>query len=341
MRSSTAGAPALSSTRIAELRTAIRRIAERCLFGDSLGSRDAELAAALEIAVAYINRPLGRRLDWDLPGFAYRRAKRARARADAIVFDEITRRRTLDDPGDDVLGWLISEQDEGSGLTDQEVRDQVVSLVAAGYDTTASAIGWACVELATDPRHRKAIRAELTAAGVGAGRAPNLEQLRMLTYTSAFLQEVLRVHPPAIWSGRTAVDDFEVHGHRVGGGSRVAYSPHVTHHDPADFRDPDEFRPERWIDGDPAADHPRPSAYVPFGGGKRRCLGFAFALQELTVMTALVAQRVNLTLAVDERPRHAGTMSNAPVGGVPVRATPAPAAPSTARGQTSSVTPTA
>ena len=299
-----------------ELRLAIRRIVLRCLFGDALRDRDDELSGHLEIALAYVNRPPTQRFDWNFPGLPYRKAMKARAAVDEIVFDEIRRRRALDDRGDDIISWLIADQEAGDGLSDQEVRDQIVSLVAAGYDTTASAMGWAVAELAGHPQRVEQIRAEMLE--LGADRSLTIEQAAGLRYTNAFIQEVLRLHPPAIWSGRRVVDDFEIHGQTVPGGSMVLFSPYVTHHDPRSFPDPAEFRPERWIDGHPDRNDPHPASYIPFGGGNRRCIGFAFATQELIAMTALLAHRTDLELIDGGPRRHVGTMSSAPDGGTRV-----------------------
>ena len=322
----------------ADLRLAIRRIVLRCLFGETLGDREEELSAHLEISLAYVNRPPTQRFDWNLPGMPYRAAMLARRAVDAIVFDEITRRRSLDDRGDDIISWLIAEQEGGDGLDDQEVRDQIVSLIAAGYDTTASAMGWAIAELAISSSRAEAIRAEVRTVSEGTdgsdkvraavreevreevseGGFLTIERISGLTYTAAFVQEVLRLHPPAIWSGRRVVDDFQLHERTIPGGSMVLFSPHVTHHDPRQFPEPEQFRPERWIEGHPDQDHPHPFAYIPFGGGPRRCLGFAFATQELIAMTAIVAHRVDFEPGFATPLRHVGTMSSAPHGGAPI-----------------------
>ena len=301
----------------AQLRLAIRRIVLRCLFGDALRERDEELSRHLEVALAYVNRPPTQRFDWNLPGMPYRKAMKARAAVDQIVFDEIKRRRALDDRGDDIISWLIADQETGDGLSDQEVRDQIVSLIAAGYDTTASAMGWAVAELARHPERVDKIRAEMLDAG--AGRSLTIEQTTQLTYTNAFIEEVLRLHPPAIWSGRRVVNDFEIDNRTIPGGSMILFSPHVTHHDPRSFPDPADFRPGRWIDGHADQNHPHPYSYIPFGGGNRRCLGFAFATQELVAMTALLANRTDLELVNDGPQRHVGTMSSAPEGGTQIQ----------------------
>lgn len=307
----------------ASFREVIRRVVVRTLFGDPFAAREDDLVPPLERALAYVNRPPNRRLDLDLPGTAYRRALRARRRVDDLVFAEIARRRTEDDDADDILGWLIEAHDPGTAtgdpLSDQEVRDQVVSLIAAGYDTTSSAMAWSVLELARHPEHVATIRDEVVAAG--GARTLDGESMAALPFTRAFVDEVLRRHPPAMMSGRRVVHDTELHGYAVPAGTDLLYSPYVVHHLADQYRDPFTFRPTRWLDGHPDRDAPHPYAYVPFGGGARRCLGFAFATMELVLFTALTAARVDLRDAGPADPRPTGAVSMAPAGGVPVTVT--------------------
>jgi cytochrome P450 len=301
----------------ASLRLAVRRIVLRCLFGDAFGDREQTFIDLLEVPRAYANRTPLQRFDNERLFPPYRRAMRARRAMDAMVFDEIARRRAAGTPGDDVLGWLIGAQDdEGPGLSDQEVRDQVISLIAAAYDTTSSALGWIAMRLADDEALRSSVRAEV--AAVTGGAALTIEHLPSLKLTAGVVNEVMRIQPPAIVSVRHVVAPFELHGHTVPGGGLLMYSSYVTQMDPDHFPDPDTFKPTRWIEGH--ADHRphHPYAYVPFGGGGRRCLGFAFALQEMTVMAALMAMK-DFEPAYAVPPTPAGIASMAPRGGVPVR----------------------
>ncbi|MBX3315132.1 MAG: cytochrome P450 [Actinobacteria bacterium] len=308
----------------AAFRQVIRRIVVRCLFGDRFATNDA-IVAPLETALGYVNRSPVRRFDHDLPGTAYRRAIRARAAVDELVFAEVEARRRGADETDDVLAWLVAAEDDGAGptsdaLTDQEVRDQVVSLIAAGYDTTSSAMGWSLYRLARHPQHAGAIREEVASAG-GADSL-DADDLAALPFTGAFVQEVLRHHSPAVMSGRHNVAPFEIHGCTVPAGTSILYSPWLTQHLPDQFRDPFEFRPGRWIPDHPDADAPHPYAHVPFGGGSRRCLGFAFATMELVLMTALAASRHELSWPSSTPPRPGGAVSMAPVGGLPLAVGP-------------------
>jgi cytochrome P450 len=291
----------------AELRTVIRRIAVRSLFGDSLRARADEFGDALAAAIAFINRPLTTQIKLDLPGTPWRRAKRAREHADVIINDEIARRRSLiasgERAGDDVLGQLLTATDDegGPALDDVEIRDQVVSLIAAGYDTTSATAAWAIHELSVDPARWDRAASEVRAT----------EGFDDLAHLDAVINETLRLWPPGVVSARKAVDAFEFGGHTIPAGSLVLYSPYVTQRMPDLWPDPDRFLPDRW------QREPLPYTFVPFGGGYRRCIGFAFALQELRVLLAEVLRRVDLRHEPGPV-RPTGTAALHPKDGVPV-----------------------
>ncbi len=294
------------------LRRAIRRIAVRSLFGDSLGSRSDELGDSLGAAIAFVNRPVGLQVKVDAPWTAWHRAKAARDRADGIVNAEVARRRTAG-PGDgDLLDTLLAATDgEGLELSDTEVRDQVVSLIAAGYDTTSAAAGWAVHELLTNDGEWD--RAADEVARVVGDDALTVEHLQSLSHLDHVVNETLRLWPPGFVSARKAVDDFEFAGHHVPGGTMILYSPYVTHRLTELWPDPDRFVPDRW-----AGAEPDPYQFVPFGGGYRRCLGFAFATQELKVLLVQLLRRATLT-ALRPTARPTGWAALHPKGGVPVR----------------------
>jgi cytochrome P450 len=277
----------------AELRASVRRIVVRALFGDRLQARADELGDHLQLALDYVNRPPVLRFDHELPGTAYRRAMAARRRADEIVFAEIAARRARLDGGGDVLAALLDAQDEGvDPLTDQEVRDQVISLIAAGYDTTSAGVAWAVHATYSRPDVLAAARAEV--AEVAGDDRLTADHLASMPYLGAVVSESLRLWPPGPLSGRRAVDDFELAGHRIAGGSLVIYSPYLTHRLPELWPEPERFLPERWIAGSPAHREPVPYSFVPFGGGYRRCIGFALATMETTAMLAELVRRVDL-----------------------------------------------
>jgi cytochrome P450 len=258
-----------------------------------------------------------RRLDVDLRWNGFGRARAAARAVDELILAEIARRRAagvdaVADP--DTLSALLAATDEVDGheapLDDAEVCDQIRSLVAAGYDTTSSAVAWLVHALGAHPAVLDALRTQVRDT-VG-DRAPTIDDLRAMPLVDGVVRETLRLWPPGTISGRRAIDDFEVLGHRVPGGSMVLYSPYITHRMPEVWGDPERFRPERWADGEP-----EPFSFVPFGGGYRKCIGFALATLELQLLAVRLAQRVRWTL---DRPdtRGAGLATYAPKGGVPI-----------------------
>ena len=320
----------------ADLRARTRRVVVRALFGPRLEARADELGAELQVAIDYVNRPPALRFDHELPGTAYRRAMAARRRADAIVFEEIAHRRAAaaggagERDGGDVLSALLAAQDEPGdqggagdagpgGLTDQEVRDQVVSLIAAGYDTTSAAIGWSVRALYSHPAALARVRDELDRVVGDDPITPG--HLAALPYLDGVVSESLRLWPPGPMSARRAVGPFAYAGHEVPGGRFVVYSAYVTHRLPELWPDPERFDPERWVPGAPSHREPEPYSFVPFGGGPRRCIGFGMATLEIKVALAQLARRVDLEpLGGPPAPTGLATMS--PRGGVPCRVAP-------------------
>jgi cytochrome P450 len=257
---------------------------------------------------------LNQQFKLNVPGTAWHRCKSARAKTDAIVDAEIIRRRATTDPstGDDILAMLLSTVDEDGapGLTAEEIRDQVVSLIAAGYHTTSGALGWAVRALLHEPGVRDKARAEVDEV-IGNG-APTADALQSMRYLDGVVHESLRLWPPGFISGRKCHDNVDFARHTIAAGSMVMYSPWVTHRLPDLWPEPEAFKPERW------ERDPLPYSFVPFGGGYRRCIGFAFATLELKVTLARLLQRVELELLdADDRP--VGTAGLRPRSGVPVR----------------------
>ena len=231
-----------------------------------------------------------------------------------MISAEVERRRAhgIDaDEHPDVLSALLVGADDEK-LTDAEVLDQVRSLIAAGYDTTSAAAAWVVHALGRNPEALAAVRAEVEA--VIGDRPPTLDDLRQLPTVDGVVREVLRLWPPGFVAGRGSIADCEIAGHVVPGGSTVLYSAYVTGRDPELWPDPDRFDPGRWAPGQP---DPPPYAFVPFGGGARRCIGFALATLELQVLVTRLAQRARWRL---ERPdaKPTGIASAVPKGGVPI-----------------------
>ncbi|MBV8161136.1 MAG: cytochrome P450 [Acidimicrobiia bacterium] len=302
---------------LVELRAVVRRIVVRALVGQRLGHLADELGARLEPALRYVRRTPLTRVDVDLHWNGYGRAKAAARAVDDLILAEVARRRAegvdaLANP--DTLSALLvaAEETEGSEtpLDDRELCDQVRSLIAAGYDTTSSAAAWLVHALGSNPDALSALRRQVLDT-IGE-RPPTVDDLRAMPLVDGVVRETLRLWPPGYISGRRAIEDFEVLGHRVPGGSMVVYSPYITQRLPEIWGDPERFRPERWAGGEPV-----PFSFVPFGGGARKCIGFALATLELQVLAVRLAQRVQWRLDRPTR-RATGVANFAPADGVPI-----------------------
>lgn len=196
----------------------------------------------------------------------------------------------------DLLAMLLEARDEaGRPLSDDDIRNELITMVLAGHETTASALTWAWYLLARHPHAAQRMHAELDE--VLGGRAPGVEDVPCLPYTSAVFNEALRLYPPASAFGRRPLVDVVLGGYRIAKGTSVFVSPYVTHRNPRYFPDPDAFVPERWLAGDP----PPRFAFFPFGGGSKMCIGEPFARTEGVLVLATLARRFALEL-IDERP---------------------------------------
>ena len=225
---------------------------------------------------------------------------RAANRLDEIIYRIIAERRAQRSAGadrPDLLSMLLAAQDEdGSTMTDKQLRDECMTLFLAGHETTALALSWAWYLLAQDPRAEAALHAELDEA-LG-GRRPTMEDLPKLRFAEAVIYESMRLYPPAYVMGREATADVrlgEPGSYRLPQGMLVLFSQFVMHRDARYFDAPDEFRPARWLDGLQKR-LPR-YAYFPFGGGPRLCIGNQFAMMEAVLLLATIAQRYRLRLA--------------------------------------------
>jgi cytochrome P450 len=238
-------------------------------------------------------------------------ARRAVRNLTQIIDRIIQERREAKEDSGDLLSLLIHAQDEdGSRMTTQQLRDEALTLFLAGHETTASTLSWAWLLLAQNPQAEEKLHAELDA--VLAGRAPTLDDLGQLSYTNHVISESLRLYPPAWAQARLAIEDHELGGYPLRKGMGVAAVTWIVHRDPRWYHDPEQFLPERW-EGDLLKKIPR-CAYFPFGYGPRQCIGNSFALMEAALVLATVAQRYRFTVLPDHavvplasitlRPRH-------------------------------------
>jgi cytochrome P450 len=285
---------------VPEMMRLVLDIAGATLFGSDVGA-DADTIGQAERAIFAIvrhkmNNPLTAPL-W-VPTRRNRAYRRAKALLYGVVQRVIESRRRSGPAANDLLDLLLAARDEesGTGMSDQQLKDEVLTLLFAGHDTTASGLSWAWHLLARHTDVQEALHDE--AAAHLAGRTPTAEDLPHLPLATAVFEEALRLYPPAPGLARRAVEPDEIQGHPVPAKAILMPSQWVIHRHPAYWDEPDQFRPERFLPGR-ADDRPK-FAYFPFGGGPRVCIGNTFALIEGALVLAALAQRFHV-LPADDR----------------------------------------
>jgi cytochrome P450 len=248
------------------------------------------LDAALEEVAIRFRRPF--RIPDAIPTPGNLRYRRAVKGLDAVVSRIIHDHRAHGGRGDLLDLLMQARDDDGNAMTDEQLRDEAITLMLAGHETTALALSWTFYLLSRHPDAERRLGEELD--DVLAGRAPQVADLPRLRYAEMVVNEGLRLYPPAYAFGREALADCEIGGYPVPAGATIFVSPWVMHRDARWFDRPEEFVPERW-DGDAARTLPR-FAYFPFGGGPRICIGNRFALMEATLLLAAIARRFRLRL---------------------------------------------
>lgn len=275
---------ALFGHQFGELARRMQKVVTTGLRGAEVGTRLLMVAAppvwGLRACIGAIRRspllpPRLRRLQWVM------------RTVDETVWDVIYERQAHPTESDDLLNLLLNASDEAGKLPLKRVRDEVTTFMLAGHETTANAMAWMWYLLALNTGARDRMLDEVDT--VLQGRRPTIDDLASLPWTTACLQEAMRFYPPAWIIPRTATCDDEIDGHRIPKGSTVIIPIHAIHHDERFWPDPEVYDPERFMGDTPKARHR--SAYLPFGGGRRVCIGTSFALMETTLMTAMMSQR--------------------------------------------------
>jgi cytochrome P450 len=293
-------------------------IVGRALFSRVLDADADDVGQALTAALAIVNERAIRFLPSPIwwPSATNRRLRRAIAVLDRVVYDIIeTRRRAATQPRD-LLAMLLLARDEetGAGMTDRQLRDEVMTFLLAGHETTAVALTWTWYLLDRHPAVAERLRAEVAAA-LGT-RTPTVDDLPRLGYARMVVEEAMRLYPPVWGFMRQAIEEDRVGGFTIPKRSVVTISPYVTHRHPSYWEDPERFDPERFT-SERIRGRPR-FAYLPFSGGPRLCIGNEFALMEAQLVLAMTVQRYRLRLVPGVRVDAESRLTLRPRGGLPM-----------------------
>ncbi|GAA1989412.1 cytochrome P450 [Kitasatospora viridis] len=299
-----------------ELRSLIRRNTIETLYGSRLAAQNDAIGARLQTALDATDLPLGLQLFLTgIPNPITARAKRARRWVAERVQGEIDHRRRHAVEGRDGLTALLEPAAEGTcPLDDSEIQDQVISLMVAGYETTSAAMAWVVHSALSTPGVWERARVEVR--DVLGTDENSVDALDKLDYVDGVVQEALRLHPPVVVLPRVTAGELEFEGVRLAPGARLAISPYVTHRMAGVWPEPDRFLPERWQPDHPLHRPATPSTYLPFGGGRHRCIGAPFATAELKTVLVELLRRTELTPAGEVTP--VSIMAMRPRRGVPV-----------------------
>jgi len=279
-----------------------------------------EHASAVGAAVSLLMHRVNARMSTPLSFLLAPASRDAGVRGAITTLDDVIlriireRRATRADTGD-LLSMLLAAQEEGTGegMSDRQVRDEVMTIFLAGHETTANALSWAFYLLARHPEAYARLRHEATT--VLGGRAPRAEDLPKLSFALQVFKETLRLYPPAYLTSRLSVQEVEIGGYRIPAGIDVVANICSMQRRPEYFSDPERFVPERF---EPAAEKSLPrGAYLPFGSGARVCIGNNFALMEGQIVLATLAQRVSFSLTRAEPIAPEPLITLRPRGGVP------------------------
>ena len=280
----------------AEMMQLTLEVISQTMFHTSVAQHMDEISHSLRVSLKYafdsFHNPL--HLPAWVPTARNREFVRALRFMDRLIYDLITARRRSGAQYDDLLNLLLQARDEesGMGLSDQELRDEALTIFAAGHETTANALAWTWYLLAIHPEVRTRFHAEVDR--ILQGRTPTADDLPHLPYTRAIFDESLRLYPPVPAVQRKALTQTTLGGITLPANAIVLVGLYNLHRHPSFWSEPERFLPERWLDGERM---PARCAYLPFGVGPRACVGTHFATVEGPLLLALIGQRYNLQLA--------------------------------------------
>jgi cytochrome P450 len=291
-------------------------IAGKTLFGADISGEVDSMGRAVTSVFEYLNYRINHlfALPVAVPTPRNLRFRSARRTLDKVVYEIIgARRRNGADTGD-LLSVLLAARDEetGEGMTDQQLRDEVITFIGAGHETTAQALAWTWYLLSRHPEIERRVRAEVSQTLAGA--MPTVHQLANLKYTRMVVEESMRLYPPVWGVTRRAAEEDEIGGFHIPRNAILILTQYITHRHPAFWENPEGFDPDRFAPERTAA-RPR-YAYFPFLGGPHQCIGNDFAMMELVLVLAMVVQSFHLELVPGCTPGLDTTFTLRPRGGV-------------------------
>ncbi|MEV0587133.1 cytochrome P450 [Nonomuraea sp. NPDC050310] len=295
-------------------------VLSRMLFGVDLRERYAELAPAVRFSLKamILTGEVSQMLPRWVPTRYRRELRRHQGVLNRVMDDVIALHRAGGGDPDDLVSALLSATDAETGRPwpDRQIRAELKTLFLAGHETTGCALAWTLYSVATHDEVRRKLETEL--GDVLGDRAPVPADLPRLPYLRQVVDESLRLHPPIWVFPRDLVEDDVIGGYHVPAGTTLLIPPYAAHRNPEVWKNPDEFDPERFC---PAGPGPARYSYLPFGGGPRRCVGYAMALLELQFALAMIVRRFTLSLVPDQRVVPIGLVSLRPAGGIRLRLT--------------------
>lgn len=297
-------------------------IAAKTLFDSEVDKDAPEVGQALQLLQQNFQQRINRLLPLPLwvPTLENLRLRRIIRRLDAIIYRFIAQRRRDEQDKGDLLSLLLKAraEDDGTGMTDQQIRDEAMTLFLAGHETTALVLSWTWWLLSQNPGVEEALAAEVKQ--VLDGRLPTVEDLPRLTYTEKVITESMRLYPPVWTIGRETTADCVIGGFQVPRGTTLLMPQWVLQRDERFYEQPEAFLPERWTE-EFTRRLPK-FAYFPFGGGPRLCIGNNFAMMELVLVLASITQRYRFTLQPSFEVKPWATFTLRPENGVPAVLTP-------------------
>ncbi|MED0678184.1 cytochrome P450 [Aneurinibacillus thermoaerophilus] len=278
-------------------------IITKTMFGTSINKNLNDIEHAIDVGLKYVSRRASSFIDIpeSIPTKSNREFKEAAETLDKVIFSIIEERRKSEDENrGDLLSMLLAarDEDDGTGMTDHQVRDEVMTIFIAGHETTANTLSWTLYLLAQHPEAEQKLWSEIEQ--VLGGRKVTVHDLPKLKYAENIIWETLRLYPAAWAINREVTDEIEIGGHTFKPGESIMMSQYVMHRNPKYFDNPDAFIPERFA-GNLLKEIPQ-FAFFPFGGGPRVCIGNHFAIMEATLILVTISQKFQLRLADPHNP---------------------------------------